>query len=147
MIRNLAIISSFLFSLNILGQTETLTDSTGYDDCLIKKNGIYYAELDKETNIYIRFHDGDTVVTTSSENNLKHAAVFVNKDLGDGMLIGKYFTSDRTCSIRIKAKNDFGRVKMDGFIADDKIMMSVVNIEDNTARDFIFHFLPTPVNK
>ncbi len=139
--------ATFLFLMFISMQSFAQLDSLTYSECEIKKNGMYYAELDKETNIYIRFHDGDTVVTTSSENDLKNAAIYINKDLGDGMLIGKYFTSDRTCSIRVKAKNDFGRVKMDGIIADDEIMMSVVNIEENTARDFVFKFYPISADK
>lgn len=138
MVKNTAFL--FLMFCSVISFSQI--DSLGYSECEVKKNGIYYAELDKETNIYIRFHDGDTVVTTSSENDLDKAAIYINKNLGQGMLYGKYFTSDRSCSLRIKAKNEYGRVKMDGFISDDKIMMSVVNIDENTARDFIFNFHP-----
>lgn len=128
----------FLPTSAIFGQT----DST-YTDCNVMKNGVYYADYDKETNIYIRFHDGDSVVTTSSIKDVKTASKFVNKDMGEGMLYGKYFTSNTNCSIRIKAKNDDGKVKMDGLISGDKLVLSIVNVEDNTAREFIFRFYPT----
>ena len=124
-------------SPNIYSQTDSLLS-----DCNIKKNGIYYADYDKESNIYIRFHDGDSAVTTSSIKDVKTASVFVNKQMGKGMLFGKYFTSTTNCSLRIKAKNHDGKVKMDGFISGDKLVLSVVNIVDHTARDFIFKFYP-----
>ena len=98
----LTIISMFSFAQS---------DSTSYSECEIKKNGMYYSELDKETNIYIRFHDGDTVVTTSSENDLKKAAIYINKDLGEGMLVGNYFTSIRTCNIELKLKTILEELK------------------------------------
>ena len=118
-------------------------DTTAVNDCTVKKNGIYYAKYDKETNIYIRFHNGDTAVTTSSTNDIKAAAQFVTKKLGEQMLLGKYFTSETSCSIRIKAKNDNNKIKMDGFISNDKLALSVINIMDNTSRDFVFKFYPT----
>ena len=118
-------------------------DTTAVNDCEIKKNGIYYAQYDKETNLYIRFHDGDTAVTTSSTNKVSAAAQFINKRLGKEMLMGKYFTSENSCSIRIKAKNGNSKVKMDGFISGDKLALSVINIMENTARDFVFKFYPT----
>ncbi|MBO72925.1 MAG: hypothetical protein CMD35_04825, partial [Flavobacteriales bacterium] len=102
-----------------------------------------YAQYDKETNLYIRFHDGDTAVTTSSTNNVKLAAQFINIKSGKEMLMGKYFTNESNCNIRIKAKNDDSKVKMDGFISNDKIALSVVNIFENTSRDFVFKFYPT----
>lgn len=128
----------FLSTPTLFGQT----DST-YSDCNVKKDGVYYADFDKETNIYIRFHDGDSAVATSSIKDVKTAAKFVNKDMGSGMLYGKYFTSATNCSIRIKAKNEDGKVKMDGLISGDKLVLSIVNIEDNTVREFIFRFYPT----
>lgn len=118
-------------------------DSTAFNDCEIKKNGIYYAEFDKETNIYIRFHEGDTAVTTSSTNNVKSAAQFIHKNFGKEMLMGKYFTNENNCTLRIKAKSELGKVKMDGFISDDKLALSVININENTSRDFVFKFHPT----
>ena len=118
-------------------------DTTAVNDCEIKKNGIYYAKYDNETNLYIRFHDGDTAVTTSSTRKVSAAAQFVKKRLGKEMLMGKYFTSENNCSIRIKAKNDNSKVKMDGFISNDKIALTVINIMENTSRDFVFKFYPT----
>ncbi len=115
-------------------------DSTAFDDCEIKKNGIYYAQFDKETNIYIRFHSGDTAVATSSTNNLRKASKFIHKEFGDEMLMGKYFTNNNNCSLRIKAKNDFGKVKMDGFVSNDKLALSIININQNTAKSFVFRF-------
>ena len=115
-------------------------DTTAINDCVVKKNGIYYAKYDNETNLYIRFHDGDTVITTSSTRNVSAAVQFVKKSLGNEMLMGKYFTSENNCNIRIKAKNDNSRVKMDGFISDDKIALTVINIMENTSRDFVFKF-------
>lgn len=129
----MSIASTFCF-----GQTE----QEAAPDCIVRKNGIYYADLDSATNIYIRFHEGDTAVTTSSIKELKQAAKFVNNKVGKGMLFGKYFTAEGTCSIRIKAKNEFGKVKMDGIVSNDKLVLSVVNIDENTARDFIFRFYP-----
>ena len=117
-------------------------DSTAFDDCEIKKNGIYYAQFDKETNIYIRFHSGDTAVTTSSTNNLRKASKFIHKEFGAEMLMGKYFTNNNNCSLRIKAKNDYGNVKMDGFVSNDKLALSVTNINQNTAKSFVFKFHP-----
>jgi hypothetical protein len=115
-------------------------DSTAFNECEIKKNGVYYAEFDKETNIYIRFHNGDTAVTTSSTNNLRKASLFVHEKFGEEMLMGKYFTNQNNCSLRIKAKNDFGHVKMDGFISNNKLALSVINMSENTSKNFVFKF-------
>jgi hypothetical protein len=115
-------------------------DSTAFNECEIKKNGVYYAEFDKETNIYIRFHNGDTAVTTSSTNNLRKASLFVHEKFGEEMLMGKYFTNQNNCSLRIKAKNDFGHVKMDGFISNNKLALSVINMNENTSKNFVFKF-------
>ena len=57
--------------------------------------------------------------------------------------MGKEFSCENYCSIRIKAKNDNSKVKMDGFISDDKIALTVINIMENTSRDFVFKFYPT----
>jgi len=132
-------LSLFVFGLivSLTGFSQTNTEPV---ECEVKKNGVYYADYDSTTNIYIRFHDGDSAVTTSSIKDINTAAKFVNKDSGKGMLYGKYFTSVNTCSIRIKAKNEDGKVKMDGLISGDKLVLSVVNVNDNTARDFIFRF-------
>lgn len=115
-------------------------DSTAFNECEIKKNGVYYAEFDKETNIYIRFHNGDTAVTTSSTNNLRKASLFVHEKFGEEMLMGKYFTNQNNCSLRIKAKNDFGHVKMDGFISNNKLALSIINMNQNTSKNFVFKF-------
>ncbi len=144
--KSLVFYFGLFLSAAVYSQTDSLSTSL-IEDCLVKKNGVYYADLDKETNIYLRFHDGDTVVTTSSVKDIDKASLFVNKDLGKGMLFGRYFTSDRNCSIRVKAKNEFGKVKMDGIISDDKLVLTVVNIEENTARDFVFEFYPLPVKQ
>ncbi len=131
----------FLFSalpFLILSQN----DSTAFDGCEINKNGVYYAEFDKETNIYIRFHNGDTAVTTSSTNNIRKASQFVHEKFGEEMLMGKYFTNQNNCSLRIKAKNNFGHVKMDGFISNDKLALSVINVNQNTSKNFVFKFYP-----
>ncbi len=136
---------SFLFStlpFLLLSQN----DSTAFEDCEIKKDGIYYAQLDNETNIYIRFHSGDTAVTTSSTSNLRKASKFIHKEFGEQMLMGRYFTNQNNCSLRIKAKNDFGNVKMDGFISNDKLALSVINISQNTAKNFVFKFHPIVSN-
>ncbi len=135
--------SLFLFFCGLSFAGFCQNDTTAVNDCEIKKNGIYYAQYDKETNLYIRFHDGDTAVTTSSTNNVKLAAQFINIKSGKEMLMGKYFTNESNCNIRIKAKNDYSKVKMDGFISNDKIALSVVNIFENTSRDFVFKFYPT----
>lgn len=129
-----------MLSTTIYAQTDSSNTNPITFDCEIKTNGVYYANLDDEANIYIHFHQNDTVVTTSSIKNVDLASKFVNKKLGTGMLFGKYFTSDRTCSLRIRAKNEYSKVKMDGIIRDDKLVLTVVNITENTARDFVFQF-------
>jgi hypothetical protein len=58
------------------------------------------------------------------------------------MLMGKYFTNQNNCSLRIKAKNNFGHVKMDGFISNDKLALSVINVNQNTSKNFVFKFYP-----
>ena len=111
-------------------------------DNLPKKNGVYYASLDKETNIYLRFYENDTAVTTSSMNNVKKAATYIAKELGDKLMRGKYFINPSSCNIRVKAKKQFGKVKMDGIISGDKLVMAVINLDDRTASDFVFNFYP-----
>ena len=36
---------------------------------------------------------------------------------------------------------------MNGIITNDEILMSVINIEENTARDFVFKFYPIFTDK
>ena len=129
-----------ILSISTFAQTDSSNIAPNTFDCEVKTNGVYYANLDKEANIYIHFHENDTVVTTSSVKDVELASKFVNKKLGAGMLFGKYFISDRSCSLRVKAKNEYSKVKMDGIIRDDKLVLTVVNISENTARDFVFQF-------
>ena len=129
-----------ILSISTFAQTDSSNIAPNTFDCEVKTNGVYYANLDKEANIYIHFHENDTVVTTSSVKDVDLASKFVNKTLGAGILFGKYFSSDRTCNLRIKAKNEYSKVKMDGIIRDDKLVLTVVNVTENTARDFVFHF-------
>jgi len=129
-----------MLSTTTYAQTDSSNIAPTTFDCEIKTNGVYYANLDEDANIYIHFHQNDTVVTTSSIKDVDLASKFVNKKLGSGMLFGKYFTSDRTCSLRVKAENEYSKVKMDGIIRDDKLVLTVVNITENTARDFVFQF-------
>ena len=132
-----------LFILLVIASCSVWSQSNTYSDsCSIKKNGVYYASLDKETNIYLRFYENDTVVTTSSMNNVKKAATYIAKELGDKLMRGKYFINPSSCNIRVKAKNDFGKVKMDGIISGDKLVLAVINLDDRTASDFVFNFYP-----
>lgn len=122
-------------------------DSTEVNYCSVKKDGIYYAKYDSTTNIYIRFHEGDTAVTSSSVNNIKLVAKFINKDNAKEALVGKYFFNENTCNLRVKAKNEFGKVKMDGIVSGEVLALTVINKTENTARDFIFKYYALPEKK
>ena len=83
-----------ILSKSTFAQTDSSNIAPNTFDCEVKTNGVYYANLDKEANIYIHFHENDTVVTTSSVKDVELASKFVNKKLGAGILFGKYFISD-----------------------------------------------------
>lgn len=135
---NKIIAGAILIVFPILGFSQT--DSTNSDYCNIQTNGIYYAVLDSATNIYVRFHEGDTVVTSSSTNNVKLAFQYINKAMGKEALMGKYFFNENTCNVMVKAKNDFAKVKMSGIVNGSNLVLTVTNKTDNTARDFIFKY-------
>ena len=138
--KNLVVISFFTFySCFVFGQLDPSNK-----ECNLNKNGIYYAKLDSQTNIYIRFYDKDSVVTTSSTNNVKMATKYINKEMGDKLMLGKYLTNGSSCNLRVKAKNDFGKVKMDGIISGNRLVLSVINMDDKTTADFVFNFYPIP---
>lgn len=111
-------------------------------ECSISQNGVYYSSMDSTTNIYIRFAGGDSVFTTSSNLDYDLAARYVVPSNIDHLLVGKYWVNNGRCMLKIKAKNEFGKVKMDGIISDDKLILTVINKDDNTSRDFVFEFYP-----
>lgn len=151
--KNLTILASFLLlTVSLRAQTqgtETKTDSsitttqnTENEVCEAKQNGIYYSKYDSTTNIYIKFYSKDSVVTTSSVNNISIAQKFITPALGKEALFGKFLLNQNTCNVRVKAKNDFAKVKMDGIIRGSNLVLNVINLDENTARDFVFFFAP-----
>ena len=110
--------------------------------CSISKNGVYYSPIDSVSHIYIRFSEGDTVLTTSSDIDYDLATKYVVSQNSDYLMNGKFQVNERRCLIRLKAKNQYGKVKMDGIISDDKLIMTVINKSDNTSKDFVFNFYP-----
>jgi hypothetical protein len=123
-------------SLSIFSQTEEKSE------CSISKNGVYYAPIDSVSHIYIRFSGGDTVYTTSSDIDYDLATKYVISKNHDYLMNGKYQVNKRNCLVRLKAENEYGKVKMDGIISDDKLILTVVNKSDNTSKDFVFNFYP-----
>lgn len=133
--KNLTFIFLFL-SIAIFAQDEES------NQCSISKKGIYYSPIDSTSNIYIRFYEGDTVYTTSSDIDYDLATKYIVSKNHDYLMNGKFQVNKRRCLIRLKAENEFGKIQMEGIINDDKIIMIVINKLDNTSRDFIFNFYP-----
>jgi len=111
-------------------------------NCSIFKNGIYHSSMDSISHIYIRFTDGDSVFTTSSDIDYDLAAKYVVPENYKYLMTGKYLVNKSDCLVRFRAKNEYGKVKMDGIISDDRLILTVVNKSDNTSKDFIFDFYP-----
>lgn len=133
--KNYRLIYLFLFFAGILNaQTE--------EKCEVSKKGIYYAKMDSLTSIYIRFGENDSVYTTSSENDFDLVAQYLVAKNKEHFMVGKYLVSESRCMVSFKAKNIYGKVKMEGLIADDKLILTVINKKDNTSRDFVFEFYP-----
>lgn len=112
------------------------------EKCEVSTQGIYYAQLDSVSHIYIRFSDKDTVYTTSSESDFDLVSKYIISKNKEHLMVGKYAVNSNRCMVSLKAKNDYGKVKMEGIISGDKLVLTVVNKKDNTARDFAFEFYP-----
>tara|TARA_B110000211_G_scaffold231088_1_gene291948 strand:- start:582 stop:995 length:414 start_codon:yes stop_codon:yes gene_type:complete len=125
-----------LFSITSFAQTEESKQ------CSISKNGVYYSPIDSISHIYIRFSEGDTVYTTSSDIDYDLATKYVISKNHDHLMHGTFQVNERRCLVRLKAKNEYGKVKMDGIISDDKLILTVINKSDNTSKDFVFNFFP-----
>jgi hypothetical protein len=126
-----------LFSLSNFAQNEN-----DGKDCKISKKGVYYSPIDSISNIYIRFSEGDTVYTTSSDIDYDLATKFITSKNHDHLMNGKFQINERRCLVRIKAENEYGKVNMEGIISDDKLILTVINKADNTSKDFVFNFYP-----
>lgn len=109
--------------------------------CEIKKEGIYVADIDSNTRIYINFFGKDSVVTTSSQMPIKDAMTYVSQEHQDIILSGKY--KFKNCFVQIKAKGKMGKVQIEGIVVNDLLSLSVTNLNDNTYQEFIFKFYPT----
>ena len=133
--KNLTFIFLFL-SCAVFAQDEE------YNQCSISKKGIYYSPIDSISNIYIRFYEGDTVYTTSSDIDYDLATKYIVSKNHDYLMNGKFQVNKRRCLVRLKAENEFGKIQMEGIISGDKIIMIVINKLNNTSRDFIFNFYP-----
>lgn len=118
------------------------SQSSNSTSCSISKNGIYHSPMDSVTSIYIRFADGDSVLTTSSDIDYDLATKYIVPANHKFLMNGKYYVNERNCLVKFKAKNEYGKIKMEGIISDDKLILTVVNKADNTAKDFIFEFYP-----
>lgn len=111
--------------------------------CKVSTKGVYYSKMDSVTHVYVRFGEGDSVYTTSSDIDYDLAAKYVVPSNEKYLMVGKYRVNENRCMVAFKAKNEFGKVKMEGLINDDRIIMTVINKADNTSRDFIFSFYPS----
>ena len=125
-------LSLFLFSLSALKA----------QSCGVRTDGVYYAQLDSVTNIYIKFCDNDSVITTSSEADVETVIKYMKIENRAYILTGKYIVAQGQCMLQIKAKNEFGKVKMEGYINKNGLVLTVINKSDNTYRDFVFKFYP-----
>lgn len=133
-----------LFTLLFIGLFTSGIFAQGSEnaECRISHQGVYYSQFDSLTHLYIRFSENDSVFTTSSDIDYDLAAKYVVPSNRKFLMTGKYRVNEGRCMVAFVAKNEFGKVKMEGLINDDKISMTVINKADNTSRDFIFSFYP-----
>ena len=129
-------LSFVLFTLTNFAQNEES------NQCSISKNGIYYSPIDSSSNIYIRFYKGDTVYTTSSNIDYDLATKYIVSKNQNYLMKGNFQLNKRRCLIRLNAENEYGEVKMEGIISENKLILVVVNKKDNTSKDFVFNFHP-----
>lgn len=125
-----------LFALTNFAQNEES------NQCSISKNGIYYSPIDSLSNIYIRFYEGDTVYTTSSDIDYDLATKYIVSKNQNYLMKGNFQLNKRRCLIRLNAENEYGEVKMEGIISENKLILVVINKKDNTSKDFVFNFYP-----
>lgn len=134
----------YLFTLLLIGTISAQINAQDSQEptCKVSTKGVYYSKMDSITHLYIRFAEGDSVYTTSSDIDYDLAAKYVVPSNHKFLMVGKYRVNKNRCMVGFKAKNEFGKVKMEGLINDDVISMTVINKADNTSRDFIFSFYP-----
>jgi hypothetical protein len=130
------LIAFLILTMTSLAQNEDTTN------CSIYKNGIYHSPIDSISNIYIRFTGSNSVFTTSSDIDYDLASKYIVPANHKYLMTGKYLINERDCLVKIKAKNEYGKVEMEGIISDNRLILTVVNKSDNTAKDFIFDFYP-----
>jgi hypothetical protein len=106
----------------------------------VKKDGIYWTQLNENTKIYVRFFGKDSVVTSSSNMSIEDAMNYINAEHAQLILAGKF--QNRNCFVTLKAKGELGVVKMEGLVSGNQLALTVINKTDNTYQDFVFEFVP-----
>ena len=106
--------------------------------CSINSNGIYVARVDTSLNVYLKFYGTDSVLTTASELPSKLANTYINKDSKKYILSGTYKLSG--CFLKIKVEGMDGKAKLEGYVIDQNIGLSKVNLSNNTYTDLFFFF-------
>lgn len=124
-----------LFSISFVSFSQNSSDS-----CLVKKDGIYWTQLNENTKIYVRFFGKDSVVTSSSNMSIEDAMNYINAEHAQLILAGKF--QNRNCFVTLKAKGELGVVKMEGLVSGNQLALTVINKTDNTYQDFVFEFVP-----
>ena len=123
------LIPILLLSLNTTAQNSS---------CAINTSGIYVARVDSSLNVFLKFYGTDSVVTTASEIDSKVANKYITKDQKKFILHGKY--SLNGCFLKIKVEGMDGKAKLEGYIINQNIGLSNVNLMNNTYTDLFFFY-------
>jgi hypothetical protein len=110
------------------------------DSCLVKKDGIYWTQINENTRIYLKFYGKDSVVTSSSNMTTEDAIEYISAEHAHLMLSGKF--QNKNCFVTLTAKGEMGKVKMEGIVSGNQLALTVINKTDNTYQDFVFVYIP-----
>ncbi len=106
--------------------------------CAINTNGIYVARVDSSLNVYLKFYGKDSVLTTASEIPAKMSNNYITPDNKKYILHGTYKISG--CFLKIKVEGMDGKAKLEGYIINQNIGLSKVNLMNNTYTDLFFFY-------
>ena len=111
-------------------------NSFGQESCNINNDGVYVASIDKEHNAYLRFFGSDSVITTTSDMPKNLSREHIIKEYKEFVMQGTY--KIKGCFIRMKVEGFMGKAKLEGYILEESIGLSKINLQNNTYTNLIF---------
>ncbi len=126
-----------------LGSLILLGNTSGTNDCKLKTEGIYYAEVDSTTSAYLRFYSDGTIIHTTSVEDVNTVSKYFDKSYAKHLLKGEY--SYGKCYVTASTFGKTGKMKFSGNVTADTLYLKTINSRENTSTMLKFAFHEDPI--